>query len=108
MSMKRNRKRKSNSNSQTGQPVHLHFSHPTATTVAIAGSFNDWRPEAMLMVAVEDGRWVKELNLPSGTYEYLFIVDGQWMPDPSAKENVANPYGGVNSVVTVPERNYGK
>lgn len=60
------------------------------------------------MVAVEDGRWVKELILLPGTYEYLFLVDGQWMPDPSAKETVPNPYGGVNSVVTVPEHNDGK
>jgi len=36
-----------------------------------------------------------------GRYEYLFVVDGQWLPDPNAKESVANPFGGRNSVLRV-------
>jgi hypothetical protein len=30
-------------------------------------------------------------------------VDGQWLPDPNAKESVENPFGGRNSVLTVSE-----
>ena len=47
------------------------------------------------------GRWLKETELPPVTYEYCLVVDGQWMPDPLAKETVPNPYGGVNSVLKV-------
>ena len=36
-----------------------------------------------------------------GTYEYCLVVDGQWMPDPLAKESVANPFGGRNSILHV-------
>ena len=36
-----------------------------------------------------------------GTYEYCLVVDGQWMPDPLARETVSNPFGGRNSVLTV-------
>jgi hypothetical protein len=39
--------------------------------------------------------------LAPGTYEYCFIVDGQWMPDPMARETVPNPFGGRNSVLKV-------
>jgi hypothetical protein len=39
--------------------------------------------------------------LAPGTYEYCLVVDGQWMPDPLARETVPNPFGGRNSVLKV-------
>ena len=39
--------------------------------------------------------------MPPGTYEYCLVVDGQWMPDPLARETVPNPFGGRNSVLKV-------
>lgn len=83
------------------KPIQIGFSHSTAGTVAIAGSFNDWRPEPAELVA--KGKWVKELLLAPGTYEYLFVADGKWTPDPLANKAVPNPFGGVNSLLTVPE-----
>jgi len=83
--------------------VHVEFRHPGATAVAIAGTFNDWRPEAAPMVGMGEGRWLKDLVLPSGKYEYLFVADGQWVADPLAEETVPNPFGGVNCVITVPD-----
>lgn len=81
--------------------IHFEFTHPTARAVCIAGSFNDWQPEAKHMYHVGGGRWLKEMVLPPGTYEYCLVVDGQWMPDPLAKNNVLNPFGGRNSVLEV-------
>ena len=75
--------------------------HAQAATVCIAGSFNDWQPNAAPMVALGDGRWVKELTLPPGRYEYRFVVNGEWQDDPNATEVVPNPHGGVNAVLTV-------
>jgi 5'-AMP-activated protein kinase regulatory beta subunit len=54
------------------------------------------------MLAMGEGRWVKELVLPPGRYEYLFVVDGRWQPDPGSAERVANPFGGENGVLVVP------
>jgi 1,4-alpha-glucan branching enzyme len=82
-------------------PVAFAFTHPTATTVCIAGTFNDWHAEAKPMHPLGGGRWLKETVLPPGTYEYRLVVDGQWMPDPLAKETVPNPFGGRNSVLKV-------
>ena len=83
------------------KPVHVEFAHASATKVAIAGTFNDWRPEATPMIPVGDGRWAKRLALPPGTHEYCIVVDGRWMADPRAPENVPNPFGGMNSVLRV-------
>jgi len=75
--------------------------HPTANTVCIAGTFNDWHPEAKQMRSLGSGRWLKETVLAPGAYEYCLVVDGHWIPDPMAPETVPNPFGGRNSVLRV-------
>ena len=82
-------------------PVHFRFNHPTAATVYVAGAFNQWRPEVNALQPAGNGHWLKEMALPVGTYEYCLVVDGQWMPDPVARDFVPNPYGGMNSVLHV-------
>jgi hypothetical protein len=42
-----------------------------------------------------------DLTLAPGRYEYRFIVDGEWMADPLAKDFVPNPFGGQNSLLEV-------
>jgi Carbohydrate-binding module 48 (Isoamylase N-terminal domain). len=84
------------------EPVRFEFTHPTASTVCIAGTFNDWNAEAKPMHHVGGGHWLKETALPPGTYEYCLVVDGKWMPDPRASETVPNPFGGRNSLLKVP------
>lgn len=65
----------------------------------LTGTFNDWHPTAFPLIAADDGKWVKELTLPPGRYEYLFVVDGVWVEDPAAAASSPNPHGGENSVV---------
>jgi 1,4-alpha-glucan branching enzyme len=81
--------------------VRFEFTHPTAKNVCVAGSFNHWQPEAKTLHSSGKGNWWKETILAPGTYEYCFVVDGQWIPDPQARETVPNPFGGRNSVLTV-------
>jgi 1,4-alpha-glucan branching enzyme len=83
------------------QPVRFEFTDPKATTVCIAGTFNQWQPETKTLRSTGSGQWWKETALAPGTYEYCLIVDGQWMPDPLARESVPNPFGGRNSVLKV-------
>ncbi|MBE0541813.1 MAG: glycogen-binding domain-containing protein [Verrucomicrobia bacterium] len=99
--MKKNKTNNRPTSESKAKPVHIEFAHASATAVRIAGTFNDWRPEATPMIPLGEGRWAKELALPPGTYEYCVVVDGAWMADPLAKETVANPFGGVNSVLRV-------
>ena len=83
------------------QLVRFDLVNTAARTVCIAGTFNDWHPSVTEMIPLGEGRWAKELTLVPGSYEYLFVVDGQWMTDPAANESVANPFGGRNSVLRV-------
>ena len=81
--------------------VSLELVQPEAKTVCVAGSFNEWKPEKTPLNQVGNGRWVGDLAIRPGRHEYLFVVDGQWLPDPNAKESVQNPFGGRNSVLSV-------
>jgi len=81
--------------------VSLELVQPNAKNVCVAGSFNGWKPEKTPLVRMGNGRWVGDFDVNPGKYEYLFVVDGQWVPDPNAKESVQNPFGGKNSILTV-------
>ena len=83
--------------------VSLELIKPAAKHVFVAGSFNEWKPEQTPLMRVGDGRWAGDLVVKPGRHEYLFVVDGQWLPDPNAKESVQNPFGGRNSVLVVSE-----
>jgi AMP-activated protein kinase-like protein len=71
-------------------PVRFEFTHPTAKTVCVAGTFNHWQPEAKTLHSSAAGNWWKETNLAPGTYEYCFVVDGQWIgvTEPSDSQSV--------------------
>jgi 1,4-alpha-glucan branching enzyme len=83
--------------------VSLELVEPAAQQVYVAGSFNGWKPDTTPLMALGNGRWKGDLKLGPGRHEYLFVVDGQWRPDPNARETVQNPFGGQNSVVMVSE-----
>jgi hypothetical protein len=87
--------------SARGRWVRFELLAPEARTVFLAGSFKGWNPKAIPMMRLHDGKWAKELRLPTGRYEYLFVVDGQWIADPKALDFVPNPFGGCNSVMKV-------
>jgi 1,4-alpha-glucan branching enzyme len=91
--------------SQAPRParVSLELVEPAAQQVYVAGSFNGWKPDTTPLAALGNGRWKGDLKLGPGRHEYLFVVDGQWRPDPNARETVENPFGGRNSVVMVSE-----
>lgn len=75
-----------------------------AQEVCLSGDFNQWSPTALRMIrqGVSD-RWSKRLTLPPGRYQYKFVVDGEWVHDPEATENVCNHHGSLNSVMEVRE-----
>ncbi len=78
-------------------PVTFAFTNPTADRVSVAGTFNDWHPEAKVMHPVGGGRWLKETALLPGTHEYCLVIDGRYIAHPLVKQTVANPFGGRNS-----------
>ena len=84
------------------KPIDLVFNHPNARSVCVAGSFNNWDQSKTPMQKGNDGSsWKVTVPLRPGRYEYRFVVDGQWMSDPNAKETTRNDYGSTNSVLVV-------
>lgn len=81
--------------------VHFEILAPEAREVHLAGTFDDWCPTTLPMFRMENGIWIKEVMLAPGEYEYLFVVDGVWKPDPKASASRPNPFGGENSLITV-------
>jgi 1,4-alpha-glucan branching enzyme len=86
---------------RTVRAVRLEIYQPDAIDVCVAGSFNQWQPQATPMVPLGEGKWAKELTLPDGRYEYRFVVDGRWISDPNAAETAPNPFGSTHSVITI-------
>ena len=83
--------------------ISLELMKSEAKEVYVAGSFNGWVPQKSPLSPTGNGRWVGDLVVGPGRYEYLFVVDGQWLTDPNARETVDNPFGGKNSVLVVSE-----
>ncbi len=74
---------------------------PRAKVVRITGTFCDWSAKGLPLAQREDGIWEGQLALEPGRYEYRFIVDGAWLPDPHNSQSAPNEFGGVNSLCVV-------
>jgi 1,4-alpha-glucan branching enzyme len=73
--------------------------YENAKKVFVAGTFNKWNNQELPMVK-KNGGWELPYILPAGNYEYKFIVDSKWIPDPY---NAVRAGNGVdhNSVLPV-------
>ena len=71
-------------------------------SVRVAGTFNNWEPQSLDYNSDGD-YWVKSFVIPPGTYTYKYVVDGEWMHDPS-KDTVDDGKGNVNNVIHVEDK----
>jgi len=74
--------------------------HEDATIVVVAGSFNVWN-QSQLVFGREGNDWVCRIDLDPGVYQYKFIVDGDWLLDPSNPDTAEDEAGNVNNVLEV-------
>ena len=85
--------------------VLVRFADNQAGDVRIAGDFNGWVPDKGVRSVIEsengDRVWTKILHLPPGTYQYRYVVDGEWREDPQNAQSAPSPTGNVNSVLVV-------
>jgi len=77
--------------------------HPDAQVVALAGTFNGWN-QSQLLFGREGDDWVCRIDLEAGRYTYKFIVDGNWLLDPSNPQTEEDAAGNVNNVLEVKPR----
>jgi hypothetical protein len=72
----------SNSFLKIGEPFLFTLNGFTdARKVVLTGSFNNWDENELVMEKTASG-WRLPYVTAAGNYEYKFIVDGRWMPDP--------------------------
>lgn len=69
-------------------------------TVQVKGEFNNWNA-ASTPLTRNGNVWQANMLVNRGVYQYVFVVDGVEMPDPSNPENVSNGMGGTNSILRV-------
>ncbi|WP_075342771.1 glycogen-binding domain-containing protein [Tenacibaculum agarivorans] len=74
--------------------------YKNAKKVIVTGSFNKWNQNLFEMERNENG-WELILQMKPDKYEYRFIVDGQWMEDPSNPFKVPNEFGEYNSLIDI-------
>lgn len=73
--------------------------YPNAKKIILAGEFNNWNEEQLVMKKNQDG-WELPIVLAPGNYQYKFIIDGQWITDPG-NPHLASLDGHINSVIAV-------
>ena len=75
-----------------------------AKEVSLLGDFNNWDAAVNPMKRDKDGIWKSTLILPSGRYEFKFMVDGQWREASKTEPSVPNCFGTLNNVLVVAEK----
>ena len=83
--------------------IEFYVQNPCASHISLAGSFNHWAHDSLLMEPAKNGLWKIEIPmLPKGRYHYKFFVDDKvWM------EDIDNPYrepdglNGFNSILMI-------
>jgi 1,4-alpha-glucan branching enzyme len=71
-------------------------------SVYLAGDFNGWDPSSLPM-QFTGSEWKCRVHLSPGKHLYKFIVDGNWIIDPSNKLWEQNEHGTGNSVIWIEE-----
>lgn len=71
--------------------------YENAGRVMLAGSFNDWSPDALIMTKTDSG-WIADVKLAPGKYWYKFITNGFWRVDPDNPVKENDGQGNDNSV----------
>jgi len=77
--------------------------HGTASQVLLTGDFVQWAampPGAVAFTLGQDGGWTVSYPFEQGTWQYKFIVDGNWITDPTNQMTVDDGMGHTNSVYT--------
>ena len=83
--------------------VRVSFELPScvwADRIYLVGDFNHWDGKATPMLQDRDGVWRAVVDLPrGGSYEFRYLIDGQWISDSHADGFAHNQFGVSNSIV---------
>ena len=95
-------KRKAAPTATPVRSVALALLAPDAKTVSVVGEFNNWQIESHPLQQRENEGWHITLQLPPGTYQYKFVIDGtRWEDDADNPKRTINEFGTSNSILEV-------
>jgi len=82
--------------------VKFSFAPENAETVEVLGLNNDWE-NAIILKKKKDGTFSADISLPKDTkQQFKYLVDKtEWINDADADGELANEYGGTNSVLDI-------
>lgn len=74
-----------------------------AKNVTVVGSFNEWNSKATPLKKLKNGSFKGTVNLESSnSYEFRYLVDGEFVNETEADSLVWNDYAGAeNSVLNI-------
>jgi len=84
--------------------VRFRVRAPSATTVAVIGSWNDWaadRPEQQLRATRDPDLWEGWVDVGAGEHRYHFMVDGRPVRPVDAPRYLPDDFGGEDGVLVV-------
>jgi 1,4-alpha-glucan branching enzyme len=87
--------------SSSKRRVTFALSAPEAKGVRLAGDFTEWEQSPVDLKKQKNGIWKATVSLAPGSYEYRFLIDGQWTDDPACSTLRSNIFGGHNCVCEV-------
>jgi hypothetical protein len=83
--------------------VRFRLLAPEAEQVQVVGDFNGWTAGAHVLSRRSGGWWETTLELAPGSYQFIYLVDGEATLPPQAASWVDDGFGGKNGFFTVPQ-----
>lgn len=74
-----------------------------ANEVTVLGTFNEWNEkDALQLKKLKNGTFRGTVNLQKDTsYEFRYLIDGEFVNDEGADDYQTNEYGGKNAVINL-------
>ena len=83
--------------------IGFYVQHDCASQISLAGSFNHWAQDVLLLEPGKNGLWKIEIPmLPAGRYQYKFFVDDRsWIEDVNNPYREPDGFSGFNSILII-------
>jgi serine protease AprX len=91
----------------TRNSIEFYMQSDCASQISLAGSFNEWANDVLLLEPGRNGLWKIEIPmLPAGKYKYKFFIDDKmWMEDVDNPYREPDGFSGFNSLLFIEGRN---
>jgi len=83
--------------------ISFYVQHDCASHISLAGTFNHWEQDVLLLEPGQNGLWKIEIPmLPAGKYQYKFFVDDRlWIEDFNNPYREPDGFSGFNSILMI-------